>query len=110
MLRNIRLAALAVAVVFGSSGAALAQGWHYDRGDYDYGRGGFRIARDIGFQDGAQVAREDFARRKPYNPYPRGKYAHQDHGYRREYGDKYAYMSQYARAYQEGYARTFRRY
>lgn len=112
MLRSMRVAGLALAVAMASSGVALAQGGyhHYDRDDYGYSRERARIARDVGYQDGSRVGREDFARRKPYNPYPRGKYAHEDHGYRREFGDRYAYMARYARAYQEAYERAFRRY
>src|SRR5262249_28960024 len=98
-----------------SGSAAFAQGGYgyYDRRDYGwnrYGRDTVRVARDIGYQDGANVAREDFFRRKPYDPYPRGKYSRSDHGYRREYGDRYAYRDQYARAYEAGYRSTFGRY
>jgi hypothetical protein len=111
MWRNLKTATLALALTMASAGVAVAQdGRYYDRDDYSYGRERNRIARDVGYEDGTQVGREDFARRKPYNPYPRGRYAHEDHGYRREYGDRYAYMSQYARAYQEGYERACRRY
>jgi hypothetical protein len=118
MLRNLKLAAVILAMTITTGGVALAQEGHrdydHDRDDYGYnygyGRDRGRIAWDTGYQDGARVAREDFAHRKPYDPYPRGKYAREDHGYRREYGDRYAYMNQYARAYQQGYARAFRRY
>jgi len=110
MWRTLRTAALGLVVTIAGSGAALAQRsyGYYDRGDYGWDRSGFRVARDIGYQDGASVAREDFFRRKPYDPYPRGKYANRDHGYRREYGDRREYREQYARAYQAGY-RSFRR-
>jgi hypothetical protein len=40
------------------------------------------VAREIGYRDGLQVAREDNWHGKPYNPYPRGKYAWADRGYR----------------------------
>jgi hypothetical protein len=112
MWRTLRTAALGLAVMAASGGAALAQGGYgyYDRGDYGYGRETFRIARDIGFQDGANVGRDDFYHRKPFDPYPRGKYAHADHGYHRQYGDRYAYSEQYARAYQAGYRSSFGRY
>jgi hypothetical protein len=93
-------------------GIALAQqGYGYsDRDDYAWGRQNLHVARDIGYQDGARVAREDFFRRKLYDPYPRGKYAKGDHGYRHEYGNRYAYREQYARAYEAGYRSAFRRY
>src|SRR5271169_5658781 len=102
MWRNMRTAALALAVTIASGGVALAQdGYHYyDRGDYGYNREARQVARDIGFDDGSRVAQQDFFQRKPYDPYPRGKYSHEDRGYRREFGDKYAYREQYARAYQ----------
>jgi hypothetical protein len=47
-------------------------------------------AYQIGFPDGASVAREDVAGRKPYNPNPRGRYDDEDHGYSRAYGNKRA--------------------
>jgi len=102
--------ALAVGLVVGLGGLASAQdGYHYyDRDDYRYG--GLRVARDFGAEDGSLVARQDLAKRKPFQPLPRGKYAHEDHGYRHEFGDKYAYEEAYARAYQQAYERTFRRY
>ncbi len=65
-------------------------------------------AYQIGFQDGATVGREDAARRKRYNPNPRGRYDDEDHGYTNLYGSKSAYKSQYASGYRAGYesART----
>ncbi len=125
-LRRIRLTALSLAIVIGASGLALAQDWHYndhdrdddwryndhDRDDYRYDRDddrrGIDVARDIGFHDGTYMARQDMYRRKPENPYPRGKYEHADHGYRHEYGDKYSYETEYARAYRAGYERAYR--
>ena len=109
MLRKLRMAALALAVTMVSGGVALAQqGYGYaDRGDYGWGQEGLHAARDLGYQDGARVARQDYFSRKPYDPYPRGKYANEDHGYRRQFGDRYAYRDQYARAYQAGYRSMF---
>jgi hypothetical protein len=72
-----------------------------------WGRG--NVAYNIGYQDGAGVAREDQAKRKPYNPNPRGPYDDEDHGYRSEYGSKDAYRAQYAAGYRAGYEAT-RRY
>jgi hypothetical protein len=111
MVRKLRIAAWLLAVTMASGGVALAQrgNGYYDRDDYGWGREGFRAGRDIGYQDGARVAREDFFNRKPYDPYPRGKYSRQDHGYRREYGDRYAYREQYASGYQAGYRAMFGR-
>ncbi|MCU1298351.1 MAG: hypothetical protein JWO91_2629 [Acidobacteriaceae bacterium] len=124
-LRRIRLTALGLAITVGTSGLALAQDWRYndhdrddwryndhDRDDYRYDRDGdrraFDVARDFGFHDGAYVARQDMHRGKAENPYPRGKYGHADHGYRHEYGDRYSYQNEYARAYRAGYERTYR--
>ena len=56
------------------------------------------------------MARQDLTHRKPYDPYPRGKYSHEDHGYRGEYGDRDVCMNQYARGYQQGYVRSVGRY
>ena len=117
ILRNLTrqllgMAALAVAVIAAASTLAVAQdGYRWNgRGDYAYDRARFDVARDFGYEDGSRVAHEDIAKAKPYDPYPRGKYAHEDRGYRREYGDKYAYEEAYAHAYQEGYQRAFRRW
>jgi hypothetical protein len=113
--KKLRMCALTFAMWVGASGLALAQDWRpndYDHDDYRYDRdsdrGIIRAARDFGFNDGATVGREDRYKRKPLNPYPRGKYSHEDHGYRRDFGDKYAYEAAYARAYREGYEQAFR--
>ena len=50
----------------------------------DITRTAFRVARDFGYEDGSWVARRDIAEAKPYNPFPRGGFKHEDHGYRRE--------------------------
>ncbi len=67
-------------------------------------------AYQIGFQDGASVAREDAARGKPYNPRPRGRYDDEDHGYSSAYGNKGAYKTQYANGYRAGYESARGRY
>ncbi|HEY1339546.1 MAG TPA: hypothetical protein VGF59_18660, partial [Bryobacteraceae bacterium] len=75
---------------------------YFRRDSYGYGyrQGlGFRW----GFSDGSLVARQDMQAGKPYNPNPRGKYDDLDRGYRREYGDRNAYRSDYAAGYRSGY-------
>jgi hypothetical protein len=111
MLRNLKMAALVLTVAIASCGVARAQDGRssYDRDDSGYLRPRIRIAWDLGYQDGSRVARQDFTHRKPYDPYPRGKYSREDHD-RGEYGERYAYMQQYARGYQRGYERVFGRY
>ncbi len=74
-MKNIfRMAALGLAVLIGSAGFAAAQDWDRDDNRYDrdyrhdnFERGMHR-AREIGYRDGLQVAREDNWNRKPYNP------------------------------------------
>ncbi len=75
------------------------------RGGYDSNRGGHgdNIAYRFGYEDGSSVAREDIYKRKPYNPNPRGRYDDEDHGYRREYGNKNQYKADYANGYRTGY-------
>jgi hypothetical protein len=76
----------------------------------DFRRDGYRydnVGYSIGYQDGASVAREDAWHNKPFNPNPRGRYDDMDHGYRREYGDKGYYKSQYAAGYRVGYESVF---
>lgn len=68
-----------------------------------------RVARDNGFEDGSLVGRQDLFHGKAFQPFPRGKYAHEDRGYHREYGDKFAYEQEYANAFRAGYVRAFRR-
>lgn len=117
-MKNLfRMAMLGLAVLVGSSFAS-AQDWRYDHDDYRYDRGyGYdnfrdcwRIAHEIGYRDGSQVAREDNWYGKPYNPYPRGRYAWADRGYRREYGDRNAYRERYSDGYRDGYVAAFRGY
>ncbi len=72
-------------------------------------REGYRAGFQAGYQDGSSVARQDVADGKPYNPNPRGRYDDEDHGYRREYGDKHTYQTQYANGYRAGYESTFGR-
>jgi hypothetical protein len=64
----------------------------------------------IGFRDGASVAREDMNEGKPYNANPRGRYDDEDHGYSSRYGSKSAYKAQYASGYRAGYESTRGRY
>jgi hypothetical protein len=74
------------------------------RGGYDDGGGyGGNIAYRVGYEDGSSVAREDIHKRKSYNPNPRGRYDDEDHGYRREYGNKNQYKADYANGYRTGY-------
>ena len=134
-MKKLALAALALAVVTGASGLAAAQDGryydrddnrYYDRDDYRYSdrddnryydrdgyrhenfRRGLRVARDFGYRDGAQVAREDMWRGKPFNPNPRGRYDDADHGYRRQFGNKHEYRERYSEAYRNAYMSTFR--
>ena len=91
---------------------------YYDRDDYRYNdrdgygydsyRRGLNLARDFGFRDGPQVAREDMWNRKPFNLNPRGRYDDADHGYRRQFGNKHEYREHYSEAYRDGYMSTFR--
>lgn len=110
MKGKLALAALALAVVTGASGLAMAQdGRYYDRDDHRYYdrddsfRYGLKVARDVGFNDGAQVAREDLWKGKPFQPDPRGPYGNADHGYRGQFGDKREYREAYSAAYRNGY-------
>jgi len=122
MKNKLTTAALALTVLAGTAGYAAAQDYryydrddqrYYDRDGYRYYdrddfRGGFHVARDFGFRDGAAVAREDMWRGKPFNPNPRGPYDDADHGYRREFGSKHEYREHYTQAYREGYQSAFR--
>lgn len=89
-------------------------GWRGD-GDGDRDdryRGGVHgsnhgIAYDTGYQDGVTVAREDLYNNKRFDPNPRGRYDDRDHGYRREYGDKNTYKTEYTDGYGAGYQATF---
>jgi hypothetical protein len=129
MKNTIKKAALLVSVLAGTVGFAAAQDYrYYDRDDYRYGdnryenryydrddyhdnfRRGMHVARQLGFRDGAQVAREDMWRGKRFNPNPRGRYDDADHGYNRAFGDRHEYREHYTRAYREGYMSTYRGY
>ena len=91
-------------------------GWRGDgdrddryRGNGYYGNDAYngRVGYDTGYQDGVTMARDDQYRNKPFNPNPRGRFDDRDHGYRREYGDKSAYRSQYTDGYRAGYQSTY---
>ena len=66
-------------------------------------------AYNFGREDGAETAREDIYHRKPYNPVPRDRYSHMDHGYQHQFGDKEFYRSKYDEGYRAGYDSVFNR-
>jgi len=88
------------------------RGWRDGDRDGDWRQDGWRtgydpnaenVANRFGYQDGAQAAREDVDHRKSYNSKPRGRFDERDHGYRREFGSKDQYKSEYAAGYRAGY-------
>ncbi|HKW18696.1 MAG TPA: hypothetical protein VJO35_14410 [Terriglobales bacterium] len=115
MTNKFKMAAMTLGLLAGTAGVAAAQDYrYYDRDDYGYHqrddfRDGIRSARNFGFHDGSQVAREDMWRGKPFNPNPRGPYESADNGYRREFGSIHQYRDQYAQAYRQAYESAFRR-
>jgi hypothetical protein len=118
MKTMFRTAALGLAVLAGAAGYAAAQDRGYDRDDDRYARDyrednferGMHRAREIGYHDGVQVARDDTRSGKPFNPNPRGPYAWSDHGYSREVGSRHEYREHYTEAYREGYRNAFGSY
>ena len=124
MKRKVTLAALTFAFIAGTIGYSAAQDRRYsDDDDYRYQRSydrdgdryrhefreGRRAARELGYQDGAQVAREDSWSGKRFNPYPRG-HNHADRGYSREFGSRHEYREHYTEAYREGYESAYQGY
>lgn len=96
---------------YGSPNYGYYPGGNYGYGNSgygNYGRGRGNSGYNFGYQDGAMVARQDMAERKPYHPDVRGKYEDADHGYNSGMGDKQAYRSQYMSGYRAGYVATFR--
>jgi len=118
MVRNLKAVALAAVMALALSGGMMAQeGSGQWRGGPPQGRYGyhgrhdrFQPGYDQGYRDGSVVAGQDLNHRKPYDPYPRGKYANMDRGYHRDLGDKEAYRQDYAAGYRSGYASIFHRY
>lgn len=116
MNNRIKNTALILTAIVGTAGIAAAQDYrYYDRDDYNnryYDRGDFRegmhAAREFGWRDGSEVAREDMWHGKRFNPNPRGRFDDADHGYRSEFGSKHEYREHYAEAYREGYEHAFR--
>lgn len=107
-------AAIITAILAGTAGIAAAQDHrYYDRDgdnryyDGDNFREGTHAAREFGFRDGAQVAREDMWRGKRFNPNPRGAFDDADHGYRHEFGSRQEYREHYSEAYRRGYENAF---
>src|SRR5215470_14927067 len=90
--------------------------WNGSRGGYGYGEGwrndGWRgddnAAYRFGYEDGATAARSDLELGKSYNSKPRGRYEDRDHGYRREYGSRDRYKSEYTNGYRSGYDANYR--
>jgi hypothetical protein len=97
-----------------------AHAWGRGDGDADdypaaysgqYGGPGWgNRAYEIGFRDGASMAREDTAKNKPYNANPRGRFDDKDHGYSSLYGSKSLYRTQYTEGYRAGYDSERSRY
>jgi hypothetical protein len=114
MTNKFKIAAMTLGLLAGTAGVAAAQDYrYYDRDDnryYDQDdfRGGMRAAREFGWRDGSEVAREDMWHGKSFNPNPRGRFDDADHGYRREFGSIREYREHYARAYRDGYQDAFR--
>ena len=126
MKNMLKTAAMVITVLAGTAGIAAAQDYryydrdddrYYDADDYRYQnqnyyrdniREGMRTARQLGWRDGSEVAREDIWRGKPFNPNPRGRFDDADHGYRREFGSLHEYREHYIDAYREGYQSAFR--
>jgi len=129
MTINLRLAALALTMLVGTVGYAAAQDYRYDDGDRNYRsydrddhryadrdgyrddnfRRGIQVAREFGSRAGADTARQDMWRGKPFNPDPRGS-NHADRGYSRAFGDRYEYREHYSEAYRASYERVYRGY
>ena len=115
MKLRFKLALLAFALVAGMAGYGFAQdypyyGDRYGRDDYyrHEFREGMRVAQEIGYRDGSEVARQDMWRGKRFNPTPRGRYDDANHGYRREFGNKHEYREHYMQAYRDGYMSIYR--
>lgn len=118
MQNQWKMAAMLLTALAGTALTAAAQDYRYNNRDDDRyqnryydrddAREGMRAARQFGFRDGAQVAREDIWKRKPFNPNPRGPFGHADDGYRREFGSKQEYRDSYEQAYREAYDNAFR--
>lgn len=130
-MNRFRMAAMVIAVLAGTAGIAAAQDGRYydrddgrysDRDDYRYGNGyynnqygyrydnfrqGMNVAREFGYRDGAETARQDSWRGKAFNPNPRGRFDDADHGYQRAFGNKHEYREQYIDAYREGYQENY---
>ena len=121
-MNKMKMAALVVAMLAGTVGVASAHDWDDDNGyrdaddyrysnNYEYNHDNFRrgmhVAREFGFRDGVQTAREDMGRGKRFNPNPRGRFDDADHGYNRAFGNQHEYREHYTEAYRRAYQRTY---
>ena len=82
--------------------------WNRNGWQTAYDANGQNVASQFGYEDGAQAAREDIEHRKPYNSKPRVRFDDRDHGYRREFGSKDRYKSEYTFGYRSGYDSVMR--
>ena len=91
-------------------GRYRAYGWQHDGWRTGYGNddNGSNVAQHSGYEDGEQAAREDIEHRKDYNSKPRGRFGDRDHGYRREFGSRDLYKSEYTAGYRAGYDAVMR--
>jgi len=96
MLRDLKRALLAAAMVLALSGFALA---HDERaGGSDVSRRGYQQ----GYNDGFQHGREDHDRNSDYN-YQGDDYRRADRGYDSQYGDRDQFVAGYRDGYRAGY-------
>src|SRR5438552_1708870 len=102
MSRTTRVAGFALTGILMFTGFALAQR------EYDNDDNGSNVAQHSGYEDGEQAAREDIEHRKDYNSKPRGRFGDRDHGYRREFGSRDLYKSEYTAGYRAGYDAVMR--
>ena len=77
--------------------------WRHDGWRTGYDPNWENVANRFGYEDGSEAAREDIEHRKSYNSKPRGRFGDRDRGYRREFGSKDRYKSEYTAGYRAGY-------
>jgi hypothetical protein len=111
MKRITTMMALAASVALSGTAPVQAAQVHVgihignDRPAYRYNTG--RIGYDDGYRDGLREGARDDRRDDRYNYRDERLYRQGDAGYRREYGQRYEYVSSYRRGFEEGYRQAY---
>lgn len=113
------LAAALAVPAFSQTGNFQTVNWiqyDHDQDHHDWDRdhrgqdgAGAQQAQRVGYEDGIQGGQHDRRANVAFSPTRGSNYAHADHGYQSNMGDKGRYQQEYREAYQRGYREGYGR-